>query len=98
MGAIAIKNPSFMSPIGNIKIEGHEGNYDFGERIIFTINSSKFMMQKPPQSDVWKDFVHFDEGEKYSALISQLDRPDDGSKPNQEVVVKKGFWRRLFGM
>lgn len=81
-GFIAVDNPEFMTPVGLIKVEEHVGNYDYGEKMTFRVNSEKFEMSKPMQSNKWETFIHVKENSG-----TELEKPE----------VKKGFWAKLFG-
>lgn len=99
-GAIAVKNPKFLTPVGSIQIESHDGTRDFGERVVFSINSSRFMMQKPPQSDEWKDFIYLDEDDAglLEGHINTISHLTDGNNEENQRSKKRGFWSRLFDM
>lgn len=90
-GVIAVRSPTFVTPVGFIKVESQDGSKTFGERIVFSINSTKFEMRKPPHSDEWKQFSRV-EGASLELLEPYLSDDSSTRKTKNNKTKKRRFW------
>lgn len=85
-GYIAVDEPEFKTPLGIVRVEEHVGNYDYGERVTFRLNTDKFIMSKQMLSHDWSTFIHVRD-----------DIPSAQNNTGTDIIPakKKGFFARL---